>query len=128
MLTGDAKHLTEVKAVILLDLFSHVGEMMEAIPAVRSNYKVNLFYQGFAVDMVERNYSTNSVQEQLVAKYLVDEKLPGGEELAKSMSDDLIEPMPNPPRLNVLTLSGSVPDWNMANRSQIYPRRVEPKG
>ena len=77
---------------------------------------------------MERMYITNSVQEQLVDKYLADERLPGGEELAKSMSDDLIEPMPNPPRLNVLTLSGSVPDWNMANRSQIYPRRVEPKG
>ena len=107
MLTGDAKHLADIKAVIVLDLFSHVGEMMEAFPAVRSNYKVNLFYHGFAADMVENMFITNFVQEQLVDKYLADEKLPGGEDLAKSMSDDLIEPMPNPPKLNVLTLSGS---------------------
>ena len=50
MLTGEAKHLTDIKAVIVLDLFTHVGEMMEAIPGVRSMYKVNVFYHGFAVD------------------------------------------------------------------------------
>ena len=41
MLTGDAKHLADIKAIVVLDLFSHVGEMMAAFPAVRSNYKAN---------------------------------------------------------------------------------------
>ena len=52
MLTGDGKHLADIKAVIVVNLFCHVGEMMEAFPSVKSNYKANLFYHPIFVHAI----------------------------------------------------------------------------
>ena len=110
LLTGGPGHLGETKAVVIMDLFSHVGEMAESFPAVRSNFNVNLFYIGFSVDQTEKMWTESLIQDQLVEKYLVDMQLPGGEKLADCIPEALVEPLPAAPKLNVLTMTGEEGD------------------
>ena len=63
-----------------------------------------MFYRGFCADYTELEWVTTTIENELAEQYEQGAKLPGGEELQKEMSTDLLEPMPSLPKLNVLTI------------------------
>ena len=105
--TGTSGHLETLASCIILDLFAHAGEMMEAFINVRALYKPILLYVGFAEDEVERTWLLQLAEDKIVAK-LEDGSMkhPGGDDVTKAMSTDLLEAYPAPPNLNQLVTKG----------------------
>lgn len=95
--------LTNVKGLLLLNLWANVGELEEAFIKLRSSLTCSTFLLSFASNQVEKEFLSCSLLE-FVADLLLNDKLvmPNGAKLAKEVPNDLLDPLPQLPKLNVL--------------------------
>ncbi len=100
-----ANHTEIGPALLLLDLHVGVGDMLQAFTTLRAD-RPHTFYLGFCEDMNEALYVEQLVKELLADQFAAGQPLPTGEKLAQEMPADLLETLPEIPRLNVL-----VPGW-----------------
>ena len=91
----------EPRAIIMVDLFVRCGEMTEAFVQKRMG-KSNFHYIGMCETQEEILYVQNFLQEFLAESYETGSPTPTGEKIEQTMSQDLMEPMPPHPRLNLL--------------------------
>ena len=85
----------EPRQVILLDLFVHTGDMLEAFAKMRAG-RGNIHYCGFCENQEEVTYL------EAMLKDLLAEGYPTGEKIEQSMTLDLAERDPPHPRLNIM--------------------------
>ena len=102
--------LSEAPAVIVLDLYPRVGDLAEAFCKQRSLYNstTSLFYFGVCEDQREADWITTSLKDELIEGYVSGaSSLPNNQKLQKDVADDLLEPLPPLPKMNLLIVSGS---------------------
>lgn len=103
MLEGaDTSKLT---GLLLLDLFPHTADMLEAFCLQQRVHAKNLTlsYMGFFESQTHLTWAETFVKEILVGK--IEEgslNMPNGDRLDKEISEDLLESLPRKPDLNVL--------------------------
>ena len=92
-------------ALLLMDLHVGVGDMLQAFTTLRAD-KPHTFYMGFCENMNEALDVEQLLKELLADQFAAGQPLPTGEKLPQEMPADLLEVLPELPRLNVL-----VPGW-----------------
>ena len=101
----DGVDLSKMKGMLLLDLFPHTGDMLEAFALQQRLYskKVTLGYMGFFDSQTHLTWAETFVKDSLVDKILEGSlNMPNGEKLEKEISPDLLDNLPPKPQLNVL--------------------------
>ena len=88
-------------AVLLIDLHLGTGEMYQAFLNMRST-QPHTFYLGFCEDQNQASYVEQLSREELADKYMSGTPLPSGEKIDFTVPADLLESLPEIPRLNVL--------------------------
>ena len=86
---------------LLVDLFVRTGDMAEAFVKLRQA-KSNFCYVGFCETQDEETYVQAYLRDALAELYETGAPMPNGEKAEQCMSQDLMEPMPAHPRMNVL--------------------------
>jgi hypothetical protein len=103
-------NLGAVKGLILLDLFPHTGDMLEAFcqrQRLHSDF-LTLGYVGFFENQSELTWAETMIKDLMISKIESGEmKMPNGDTLEKEMNEDLLEALPRKPDLNVLVFSGT---------------------
>lgn len=102
VLTG-AQYETIGTGLLLIDLHVLTGDMLEAFIAVRKNYP-HTFCIGFCEDQNQVSFIERIMKERLVEAFINGAPMPNGEKVETKMTEDLIDPLPEVPRLNVLAL------------------------
>ncbi|CAK0907391.1 unnamed protein product, partial [Prorocentrum cordatum] len=98
------------KACFILDLNIKCGEFLESFISQRNVLSTSFFYMGIAETMLEYTWVIHSMQE------LAEEKIKDGSlevpglKMDSKLNDDLLEPYPALPKMNMLVVSG--PDKN----------------
>ena len=108
MLNGMASD--KVPGLLVIDPFPRVGETMEAFFKVRQTVKTPLYYIGLSQDAIEREWIIETQKNILSEKYETDLRLPGGEKVQEKINEDLLEPFPPAPKMNMLTIIGTDSD------------------
>ena len=88
-------------AVLLIDLHLGTGEMYQAFLNMRST-QPHTSYLGFCEDQNQASYVEQLSREELADKYMSGTPLPSGEKIDFTVPADLLESLPEIPRLNVL--------------------------
>ena len=91
----------EPRQVILLDLFVHTGDMLEAFAKMRAG-RGNIHYCGFCESQEEVIYLEAMLKDLLAEGYESGTPTPTGEKIEQSMALDLSESAPPHPRLNIM--------------------------
>ena len=108
--TLEGSSLQGTGALLLLDLNVGVGDMLSAFCSLRSAHAstTSLVYFGFSESQVELDWVLQHISSVLLDKFKDGSmKLPNGEQLQTTVPQDLLEPLPTLPRLNVLVATGS---------------------
>ena len=97
---------TDVPAVLILDLYPRVGEMLEAFCKKRMLFTCSsLFYLGICEDATEQEWVRETMQETLAGQY-EDGTLSLSGKPQKDINEDLLEPIPVIPKMNLLVVGG----------------------
>lgn len=96
-----ASYETVGPAVLVIDLNVGCGEMYQAFLNQRPN-QPHTFFLGFCEDQNQATYVEQVSRELLVEKYMGGAPMPNGEKLDFNVPQDLLESLPDIPRLNVL--------------------------
>ena len=86
---------------MVIDLFVRPGEFAEAFLQQRAN-RPNTFFMGFCENQTEVTWVETVLKSSLADSYLSGAVMPGGERIPEKMPEDLADPMPPQPRLNLL--------------------------
>ena len=88
-------------ALLLIDLHIMTGDMLQAFCKMRASTP-HVFYFGLAEDQNEASYVEQWIKNDMADKFLAGTALPNGEKIEASVPDDLLEALPQNPRLNCL--------------------------
>ena len=99
--------LTDIPAVIIIDLFVRVGDLLEAFCSQRAIHTTpSLFYVGVCENQLELDWVHKIVQESLADKYEQGAlAMPSGAKCEKEVPADLLDPLPARPQMNLLIIS-----------------------
>jgi len=110
----DGPDFTDVAAILVIDLYPRVGELLEAFCKKRNHFhSAPLFYFGVAEHQTEWHWITSQTKD-----LISDEITAGTFKLLNTnnssanadINNDLLEPFPPPPQMNVLVLGGEHKD------------------
>ena len=102
----------EPSQIILVDLFSRTGDMLEAFGKMRTG-RSNIHYIGFCESAEEVAFLESMMTEQLAEQYESGSPMPNGDRVAQQMSVDLIEAAPPQPRLNICATKPLFIGWHV---------------
>ena len=91
----------EPAETMIIDLFVRTGEFAEAFLKQRPN-RPKTFFIGFCENQTEVTWVETVLKSSLADSYLSGAVMPGGEKIPTQMPEDLADPMPAQPRLNLL--------------------------
>ena len=94
-------------ALVMIDLHASVGDAVKAFCNKRGLFGTSFFYIGFCENQTELDWLQTEMLEVVTTK-LQDGvlNLPFGDKVDKTMSEDLLEPLPPLPRMNKLVVGG----------------------
>ena len=102
LLTGP--DLGSTPAIVLVDLYSRVGDCFEAVIKKRQSVNTPLFYFGVAEEGKEKDWLQSTQRENMIEKVMDGSlKIPGAQPTSE-ISDDVLPAVPPKPRLNVLVI------------------------
>ena len=102
LLTGP--DLGSTPAIVLVDLYSRVGDCLEAVIKKRQSVNTPLFYFGVAEEGKEKDWLQSTQRENMIEKVMDGSlKIPGAQPTSE-ISDDVLPAVPPKPRLNVLVI------------------------
>ncbi|CAE7298363.1 unnamed protein product [Symbiodinium sp. CCMP2592] len=97
---------------LIVDLYVRTGEFAEAFLKQRAN-RPNTFFIGFCESQTEGTWVETVLKSSLTDSYLAGAVMPGGDKVPEKMPEDLCDPLPPQPRLNLLA-SGVIRDGKLA--------------
>ena len=100
LLTGST-YETVGPCLLLIDMHVMTGDMLQAFCQLRATMH-HLFYLGFAEDQNEATYVEQIVKSEMADRFLSGTPLPTGEKIVNDVPGDLLEALPQPPRVNCL--------------------------
>ena len=102
LLTGP--DLGSTPAIVLVDLYSRVGDCLQAVIKKRQSVNTPLFYFGVAEEGKEKDWLQSTQRENMIEKVMDGSlKIPGAQPTSE-ISDDVLPAVPPKPRLNVLVI------------------------
>lgn len=97
--------------VLILDLNVMTGDMYQAFLNQRAS-NAHCFFMGFCEDQNQASYVEQISKEELADKFMAGSPLPSGEKLDLNAPSDLLENLPDCPRLNLLAPLALNSDFN----------------
>lgn len=102
----DGPSFAETQAVTIVDLYPRVGDLQMAFMKQRQLFtNASLFYVGVCEDQTEQDWITEHILESLVEAY-VDGTATLPVKAEKDVNEDLLEPIPQLPKMNLLVVGG----------------------
>ena len=99
--------IDNIKAMLLLDLNVRTGDLLEAFVSHRKQFNAPFFYMGCCSNQVEMDWILHTIQEHLESEILAGKvEVPGMAKVNVKMSEDLLEPFPQLPKMNKLIIGG----------------------
>ncbi|CAK0897612.1 unnamed protein product [Prorocentrum cordatum] len=123
----DGANLEGIKAVLILDLNVRTGDFLEAFVSHRKQFNAPFFFFGCCANQVEMDWVLHTVQESIETGLLAGKvEIPGFTQPSTKVSDDLLEPFPQQPRLNKLIIGGADKDRLLLPASIVKQWQFDP--
>ena len=102
LLTGPDQ--TSTPAIVLVDLYSRVGDGFQAVIKKRQCFNTPLFYFGVAEEGKEKEWLQSTQRERMIEKVMDGSSKIPGTQPPSEVSDDVLPSVPPKSRLNVLVI------------------------
>jgi hypothetical protein len=105
----DGPDFGDVPAVLFVDLHPRTGDLLESFCKKRQQYsQTSLFYFGVCESQMEQDWITASIKDMMVESFQDGSTtLPGNLRLEDKINEDLLDPIPPLPQMNLLTVGGA---------------------
>ena len=115
--------LSDIPALLVMDLYVNVGEMVNAFALNRASFSCITFLFGVCEDQVHMDWVLHELVEMLSTKYMEGRlKLPNGQNIQLEVSEDMLDPFPSKPATHVLAIGGGANNEKLVLPADVFKK------